>query len=97
MRFVTTPVVVYRTEYCPYCVMAERLLRARGIPFKEVDVTGNRGTRDWLVQATRQRTVPQIFIGDRSIGGFTELAELDRRGELLPMVQAATVTSTANT
>jgi glutaredoxin 3 len=70
--------------------MAERLLRARGIPFEEVDVTGNRGTRDWLVQATRQRTVPQIFIGKQPIGGFTELAELDRRGELLPMVSAAT-------
>jgi glutaredoxin 3 len=75
--------------------MAERLLRARGIPFREVDVTGNPGQRSWLVSATGQRTVPQIFIGDQSIGGFTELAALDRRGELQRMVNAVSSASSA--
>ncbi len=73
---------VYTTQVCPYCIRAKLLLRDRGIAFEEIDVSGNHEMRDWLVQATGRRTVPQIFIGDEPIGGFDDLRELDRSGEL---------------
>ncbi len=77
-----TPVVLYVTEYCGYCRMAESLLRRKGISFEAVDVTESNEARAWLIEATRQRTVPQIFIKHRSIGGFSELSALDRSGKL---------------
>ena len=76
-------VVVYLTPWCPYCMMAQRLLRSRDIAFESFDVSGNDAARAWLRTNTGQHTVPQIFIGGRSIGGYTELAELDSRGQLL--------------
>lgn len=75
-------VVVYSTLVCPYCVRAKALLKSRDIPFEEIDVTGNTDERMRLVEATGRRTVPQIFIGDEPIGGFDDLAALDRSGEL---------------
>jgi glutaredoxin 3 len=75
-------VTVYVTRTCPYCVAAKRLLAKRGASFVEVDVTGDDEKRDWLVQATGRRTVPQIFIGGDAIGGYDELAVLDRSGQL---------------
>jgi glutaredoxin 3 len=75
-------VVVYVTPWCAFCMRAKRLLGARGIAFETVDVSGNSEARRWLVESTGQHTVPQIFIKGRSIGGFTELAELDQRGGL---------------
>jgi glutaredoxin 3 len=75
-------VTVYTTRICGYCVLAKRLLAARNVPFREIDVTGDREKRVWLVEATGQRTVPQIFIAGTSIGGYRELAALDRSGEL---------------
>lgn len=75
-------VVVYRTQFCPYCVRAKHLLQGKGVPFKEVDVTDDPGKRKWLLDATRQRTVPQIFINGKPIGGFDDMARLDRSGEL---------------
>lgn len=73
---------VYTTLICPYCIRAKALLKSRGIPFEEIDVTGDVATRTWLVRETGRRTVPQIFIGDEPIGGFDELRGLDRSGEL---------------
>lgn len=75
-------VLVYRTPYCPYCVMAARLLEQQKVFFTEIDVSGDHERRRWLLGATGQRTVPQIFINGRSVGGFDELAGLVRRGEL---------------
>lgn len=71
-------VVVYRTRYCGYCMMAARLLSSLQIPFREVDVSGDPERRRWLARVTGQRTVPQIFVGERSIGGYTELAAVLR-------------------
>jgi len=82
----TAPVVLYVTEYCGYCRMAENLLRRKGIAFEAVDVTESSDARTWLIQATRQRTVPQVFIKTRSIGGFSELSALDRSGKLDAML-----------
>lgn len=62
--------------------MAAKLLRDQGIPFEEIDVTGDSEKRSWLVEATGRRTIPQIFIDGRPIGGFSELVDLHRQGEL---------------
>jgi glutaredoxin 3 len=75
-------VTVYTTRICGYCVAAKRLLSARKVPYQEVDVSGDRDKRAWLVSVTGRRTVPQIFIAGQSIGGYEELAALDRNGEL---------------
>jgi glutaredoxin 3 len=79
-------VKIYTTRSCPYCVTAKRLLSARKIPYQEVDVTGDDAKRAWLVEATRRRTVPQIFIDGQAIGGYDELAALDRSGRLQAML-----------
>ena len=82
----TAPVVLYVTEYCGYCRMAESLLRRKGIASEAIDVTESSDARAWLIEETRQRTVPQIFIKQRSIGGFSELSALDRNGKLDAML-----------
>jgi glutaredoxin 3 len=81
-------VQVYVTDYCPYCTRAIALLEKRGIPYEEIDVTGNHEKRAWLVQTTGRRTVPQIFIKGESIGGSDELHALDRSGELAKKLAA---------
>jgi len=73
---------IYVTTRCAYCVMAKRLLDSREIPYDSIDVTTDPDRRRWLVEATGQRTVPQIFIGEQSIGGYEELSALDRAGKL---------------
>ncbi len=75
-------VLVYTTDYCPYCDRAKALLDKRGIAYEEIDVTHDPEKRAWLVQTTRRRTVPQIFIKGEPIGGSDELHALDRSGEL---------------
>ncbi|HTB73380.1 MAG TPA: glutaredoxin 3 [Polyangiaceae bacterium] len=75
-------VTIYTTRVCGYCVAAKRLLAARNVPYKEIDVSTDPAKRAWLVETTGQRTVPQIFIAEESIGGYDELAALDRAGEL---------------
>jgi glutaredoxin 3 len=84
-------VVMYRTPYCPYCSMAARLLKQQGLQFQEIDVTGDHERRRWLVAASGQRTVPQIFINGRSVGGFDDLSALVRRGELPALLAAPPV------
>lgn len=75
-------VTVYTTAICPYCVRAKALLERKGIDYREIDVTGNGAVREKLVRETGRRTVPQIFIGERAIGGFEELRGLAESGEL---------------
>lgn len=75
-------VVMYRTPICPYCIRAKALLERKGVSFEEVDVSGDDRKRAWLIETTGQRTVPQIFINGRSVGGCDELHALERRGEL---------------
>lgn len=75
-------VVLYVTDTCGYCRMAESLLKRREIAFVAVDVTDLPEARSWLVERTGRRTVPQIFVKHESIGGFTELAAMDRSGAL---------------
>lgn len=75
-------VTIYTTTYCGYCAMAKRLLAQKQVQFTEINVEGRDDLRAWLVEASGQRTVPQIFINGRSVGGFTELSALDKKGEL---------------
>jgi glutaredoxin 3 len=75
-------VVVYRTPFCGYCFRAAQLLQSKGVPFTEVDVSGDWDKRQWLAEVTRQRTVPQVFIDGKPVGGFDDLARLNRTGEL---------------
>jgi glutaredoxin 3 len=82
-------VVMYRTPYCPYCVSAARLLMRKGARVREIDVSGNRDCRRWLFEATGMTTVPQIFINGKSVRGFDDIAELDRRGRLDPLLREA--------
>ena len=88
-------VTVYTTTFCTYCVRAKRLLETRGIPFEEVDVTNDDDRRDWLVQTTKRKTVPQIFIDGRGIGGSDELHAMDRSGELGRIMAAPAPTPAA--
>ncbi|MEZ4452900.1 MAG: glutaredoxin [Nannocystaceae bacterium] len=82
-------VVAYVTSYCGFCRAAERLLDDLGIEYVAVDVTRDFEARRWLEDRTGQSTVPQIFIRGESVGGYTDIAALHRRGELRPKVDGA--------
>jgi len=80
-------IVMYCTAVCPYCVNAERLLLRRGVTgIEKIRVDLDPQQRLIMEQRSRRRTVPQIFIGDRHIGGFDDMVELDQAGELAPLL-----------
>ena len=82
-------IVMYATGVCPFCVMAERLLRAKGVAEIEkirVDLEPER--RKEMMERTGRRTVPQIYVGDQHVGGYDDLAALDRAGGLDPLLAA---------
>ncbi|MDY6980389.1 MAG: glutaredoxin 3 [Pseudomonadota bacterium] len=80
-------VQMYCTKACPYCQHAEQLLRKRGIRFEKIRVDLSKGKLREMLKRSRRDTVPQIFINDRHIGGYDELARLDKRGQLMKLVQ----------
>jgi glutaredoxin 3 len=82
-------VTVYTKQQCPFCVRAKRLLDKKGVAYDEVSVEGNDDLRTWLVEKSGQMTVPQIFVGERSLGGFSDIDALDREGKLDPILRAA--------
>ena len=76
-------VEIYTTEYCPYCVRAKALLRSKDVEFTEIDVTDDDELREKMTElAGGRRTVPEIFINDRIIGGYDELRALESEGAL---------------
>lgn len=78
---------MYSTAVCPYCQRAEMLLRQRGVTqIEKVRIDLDPKQRDAMIARTGRRTVPQIFIGDRHVGGFDDLAALDREGGLVPLL-----------
>ena len=80
-------VVIFSTTSCGFCSAAKGLLKQRGIDFDEIDVTSDFDARAKLVEkAEGRRTVPQIFIDDKPIGGFTDLRALDQSGQLKEML-----------
>ena len=82
-------VVMYCTAVCPYCVAAERLLKSRGVTEIEkirIDLDPSK-QEEMLVRSGGRRTVPQVFIGETHVGGFDDLAALDRAGGLVPLLE----------
>jgi glutaredoxin 3 len=84
-----TTIMMYSTAICPFCVQAERLLRAKGVgDIAKVRVDLEPARRQEMMQKTGRRTVPQIYIGALHIGGYDDLVALDRAGKLDPMLAA---------
>ena len=82
-------VLMYCTEVCPYCVRAERLLRAKGVvDIEKIRVDLQPELRQAMVEKTGRRTVPQIYIGTRHVGGYDDLAALEHSGELNKLLTA---------
>lgn len=80
-------VVMYSTAVCPYCQRAEMLLKQRGVTtIEKIRIDLDPAQRDQMMAKTGRKTVPQIFIGDRHVGGFDDLAALDREGGLAPLL-----------
>lgn len=81
-------ITMYSTGACPYCVRAEALLKSKGVAVDEkIRIDLEPAQRDVMMQKTGRRTVPQIYIGERHVGGFDDLAALDRAGGLDPLLQ----------
>ena len=82
-------VVMYSTAFCPYCIMAERLLLARGVTeIEKIRVDLEPAMRAEMMAKTGRRTVPQIYIGDVHVGGYDDLAKLDRKDGLAKLLAA---------
>jgi len=75
-------VIMYSTRFCPYCMRARRLLKNKGVEYKEIAVGGNNELWAEMEQLSGRSTVPQIFINNESIGGYDDMAKLDQIGEL---------------
>ena len=83
-------VLMYSTAVCPYCIQAERLLKAKGVDtIEKIRVDLDPAQREQMIATTGRRTVPQIFIGETHVGGHDDLVALDGRGELMPLLGAA--------
>jgi glutaredoxin 3 len=81
-------VTMYATDWCPYCQRAEALLRSKGVAFDKILVDQEPGRREEMIKRSGRRTVPQIFIGDRHVGGCDDIHALDRAGGLDPLLAA---------
>jgi glutaredoxin 3 len=87
---VTQPAVtVYTSGWCPYCQRAINLLTQKKVVFSEINVEDDEKIREEMIARSNRNTVPQIFIGDKHVGGCDDLFELDRRGELDRLIQGA--------
>jgi len=80
--------LMYTTAVCPYCQMAERLLRSKGVDIEKVRVDLDPARRAEMMEKTGRRTVPQIYVGETHVGGYDDLAALDRAGGLDPLLKA---------
>lgn len=80
---------IFTTTFCPYCARAKALLDRKGVPYEEFDAPhGSAARRDAIERSGGRTTVPQIFIGGVAVGGYDDLAALDRAGRLDPMLAA---------
>jgi glutaredoxin 3 len=79
-------VEIYTTPWCPYCHAAKSLLEEKGVAYHEVDAMDPAVRQAMVQRANGRRTVPQIFIGDTHVGGYDDMAALDRRGKLDPLL-----------
>ncbi len=80
-------IIMYTTGFCPYCKMAENLLQAKGVEdIEKIRIDLDPEQRDKMMAKTGRRTVPQIYIGEKHVGGYDDLARLDHKGELMPLL-----------
>lgn len=86
-------VKIYTRQWCGYCTAAERLLKAKGIAFENIDCTNDPEKRRWLVEVTGRTTVPQIFIDGQAIGGYDDMRALDQSGKLATLLAGTGATS----
>ena len=82
-------VTLYLSEWCPYCQRARVLLAKKNVNFNEINVEDDAKFREEMIARSNRNTVPQIFIGDKHVGGCDDLFELDRSGELDRLIQGA--------
>ncbi|MCB2428178.1 glutaredoxin 3 [Methylophaga pinxianii] len=75
-------IIVYSSAHCPYCTMAKQLLDRKGLSYDEIRVDQHPEKREEMMQKSQRRTVPQIFVNGNAVGGFTDLVEIDRSGQL---------------
>ena len=81
-------VVMYSTAFCPYCIMAERMLHKRGVKeIEKIRVDLDPARRAEMMEKTGRRTVPQIYIGETHVGGYDDLAKLDRKDGLVKLLE----------
>jgi glutaredoxin 3 len=81
-------IIMYTKNVCPYCSMAQRLLASKGVEWEEINIESGADLRDEMIERSGRRTVPQIFIGEKHVGGFDDLDALDRTGDLDPLLTA---------
>jgi len=85
-----SPVKMYTTAVCPYCIRAKQILKSKGVDhIEEIRIDTDPQQREHMMAITGRRTVPQIFIGETHVGGCDDLIALDGRGGLEPLLQAA--------
>lgn len=82
------PVVIYSSDWCPYCIRAKQLLTSKGVNFNEIRVDGQPDVRAEMTRKAGRTSVPQIWIGDTHVGGCDELHALERSGKLDALLQA---------
>jgi len=80
-------VQIYSKKNCPFCVRAKALLDRKGISYEEIDAEGDDELRFWLAETSGQKTVPQIFVDGRPLGGFSDIEALDKQGKLDPVLR----------
>lgn len=80
-------VVMYCTRFCPYCISADRLLKSKGVTISRIAVDNDAQKWNEMEKLTGRNTVPQIFIGEYHVGGYDDLAALERAGELDPLLE----------
>jgi glutaredoxin 3 len=80
-------ILMYSTAVCPYCIAAEKLLQSKGVEhIEKIRIDQEPARKNEMIERTGRRTVPQIFINDRHVGGFDDLSALDRSGGLMPLL-----------
>ena len=88
-RYAMPKITMYLTGVCPFCHMAERLLQSKGVAtIEKIRVDLDPRQREEMMKKTGRRTVPQIYIGERHVGGFDDLSALDKSGQLEPLLAA---------
>ncbi len=80
-------VVIYSSAFCPYCTWAKQMLQSKQVDYKEIRIDQEQGAHEeMLARSSGMMTVPQIFIGDFHVGGYTDMVKLDQDGKLDPLL-----------